>query len=293
MMEGDRAHVHEDKPEAKRMNADVRVAGVGMVPFSKPSAGAKYEDMASGAIRAALSDSGLALEDIQEAYASYVYGDSTCGQDAMYEVGLTGIPIIHVNNNCASGSTALWQARKAVAGGEVDVALAFGFEQMPPGAVVAHWDDRPAPGRARCAVAYRVQLAGAAQVRMMGAVEMTTDRRAYVLKAHLGGIVAGQVFCACLGARPREDFSPYVADFFLQLEDVKCSQDLAENPCDTRRGVDAASSQLQQGGLSGPVRSEDDPALAFLDLPGDVVEQRVATADHADAGEFEDVAHDP
>lgn len=127
------------------MVADVRVAGVGMVHFSKPSAGAKYEEMGAEAVRAALQDSGLALEDVREAYASYIYGDSTCGQVVMYAVGLTGIPIINVNNNCASGSTALWQARKAVANGAADVVLAVGFEQMRPGALGGHWDDRQAP----------------------------------------------------------------------------------------------------------------------------------------------------
>jgi len=127
------------------MAADVRVAGVGMVPFSKPSAGATYEDMGVAAVRVALQDAGVAFEDVQEAYASYIYGDSTCGQVVMYELGLSGVPIVNVNNNCASGSTALWQARKAVAGGEVDVALAFGFEQMRPGAIGSNWDDRKAP----------------------------------------------------------------------------------------------------------------------------------------------------
>jgi sterol carrier protein 2 len=127
------------------MSADVRVAGVGMIPFSKPSAGARYEDLGAGAIRAALTDSGLALEDIQQVYASYVYGDSTCGQAAFYQVGMTGVPVINVNNNCSSGSTGLWQARQAVASGAVDVALAFGFEQMERGALKDHWDDRTSP----------------------------------------------------------------------------------------------------------------------------------------------------
>ena len=94
---------------------------------------------------AALADAGLTIDDVQEAHASYVYGDSTCGQVALYAVGATGIPVVNVNNNCASGSTALWQARRAVASGEVDVALAFGFEQMRPGALAGHWDDRTAP----------------------------------------------------------------------------------------------------------------------------------------------------
>lgn len=125
------------------MNA--RVAGVGMVPFSKPSAGQQYEDMASAAIRAALCDAGIELADVQQAYASYVYGDSTAGQAALYSVGMTGIPVVNVNNNCASGSSALWLARQAVASGAADVVLAFGFEQMQRGALVEHWTDRTSP----------------------------------------------------------------------------------------------------------------------------------------------------
>ena len=58
---------------------------------------------------------------------------------------MTGIPVVNVNNNCATGSTALWLARNAVASGRVDVALAFGFEQMRPGALAEHWTDRPGP----------------------------------------------------------------------------------------------------------------------------------------------------
>ncbi|GAA5075304.1 acetyl-CoA acetyltransferase [Thermocatellispora tengchongensis] len=127
------------------MSADVRVAGVGMVPFATPSAGKRYEDLAREAIRAALTDAGLALDDVGHAFASYVYGDSACGQAALYEVGMTGVPVVNVNNNCASGSSALWLARQTVAGGETDVALAFGFEQMRRGALVEHWPDRLGP----------------------------------------------------------------------------------------------------------------------------------------------------
>jgi acetyl-CoA acyltransferase len=116
-----------------------------MIPFSKPSAGEQYEDMAARAIRAAIDDSGIALEGVQQAFGSYVYGDSTCGQAALYGVGMTGIPVINVNNNCASGSTGLWLARQAVASGAADVVLAFGFEQMQRGALVSHWEDRLSP----------------------------------------------------------------------------------------------------------------------------------------------------
>jgi sterol carrier protein 2 len=127
------------------MTADVRVAGVGMVPFATPKAGKRYEDLGAEAIRAALADSGLQFTAVQQAFASYVYGDSTCGQVALYHVGMTGIPVVNVNNNCSSGSSALFLARQAVASGEVDVALAFGFEQMQPGALVEKWEDRTSP----------------------------------------------------------------------------------------------------------------------------------------------------
>ncbi len=127
------------------MQEPVFVAGVGMTPFKKPGDNLPYTEMAAQAIRQALQDAGLAYSDVQDVYAGYVYGDSASGQRAVYEVGMTGIPVINVNNNCASGSTALYLARKAVANGSADCALAFGFEQMPAGALKTHWEDRPDP----------------------------------------------------------------------------------------------------------------------------------------------------
>ena len=82
---------------------------------------------------------------VQQAYVGYVYGDSTAGQRALYEVGMTGIPVVNVNNNCSTGSTALFLARQAVASGAVDCALALGFEQMNPGALGSVFNDRPSP----------------------------------------------------------------------------------------------------------------------------------------------------
>jgi acetyl-CoA acetyltransferase len=119
-----------------------------MIPFAKPGASASYTDMGAEAVRRALADAGIGYELVQQAYAGYVYGDSTCGQTALYEVGLTGIPIVNVNNNCSTGSTALYLARQAVALGDADCVLALGFEQMQAGALKSHWDDRP-PTRAR------------------------------------------------------------------------------------------------------------------------------------------------
>jgi acetyl-CoA acetyltransferase len=127
------------------LSNNVVVAGVGMAPFSKPGASEPYYTMASKAIRAALSNAGLDYDKVQQAYAGYVYGDSTCGQRGLYEVGMTGIPVVNVNNNCSTGSTALFLARQAVASGAVDCALAFGFEQMQPGALGSVFTDRPSP----------------------------------------------------------------------------------------------------------------------------------------------------
>jgi len=127
------------------MNQDVDVAGVGMIPFTKPGAGEAYPQMAAQATRQALADAGIGYEQVQQAYVGYVYGDSTAGQHALYEVGLSGIPIVNVNNNCSTGSTALFLARQAVASGAADCVLALGFEQMRPGALGAVFNDRPSP----------------------------------------------------------------------------------------------------------------------------------------------------
>lgn len=92
----------------------VLVAGVGMVPFTKPSDNVPYQQMGAAAAAAALTDAGLTYDKVEQAFVGYVFGDSTCGQSALYSVGLTGIPIINVNNNCSTGSTALAQATELV-----------------------------------------------------------------------------------------------------------------------------------------------------------------------------------
>src|SRR5262245_25820443 len=102
------------------------VAGVGMIPFTKPGASLTYEQMGAEAVRLALADAGVGYADIQAAYAGYIYGDSCSGQRTLYEVGVTGIPIFNVNNNCASGSTALFLARQAIESGMADIVVALG-----------------------------------------------------------------------------------------------------------------------------------------------------------------------
>ncbi|WP_028713433.1 lipid-transfer protein [Paracoccus sp. J55] len=118
------------------MTRKTYVAGVGMVKFSKPGQQESYTVMAPEAIRIALKDAEVDYKDVEQAYAGYCYGATTCGQRALYEVGMTGIPVYNLRNACATGSSALALARQAVASGMAEVALAFGFEEMRPGALL-------------------------------------------------------------------------------------------------------------------------------------------------------------
>jgi acetyl-CoA acyltransferase len=114
----------------------VFVIGVGMTKFEKPGSREwDYPDVARESGSAALADAGIAFEDVQEAFAGYVYGDSCAGERAVYELGTTGIPIYNVNNNCSTGSTALYGAARSIRGGLADCALAIGFEKMEKGSL--------------------------------------------------------------------------------------------------------------------------------------------------------------
>ncbi|WP_443026950.1 lipid-transfer protein [Sphingomonas sp. LB2R24] len=113
-----------------------------MSPFTKPGQSEDWDVMAERAIRLALADAGVGYAQVQQAFAGYVYGDSTAGQSALYRVGVTGIPIINVNNNCSTGSTALYLARQMVEAGVAECVLAVGFEQMLPGALGMVFTDR-------------------------------------------------------------------------------------------------------------------------------------------------------
>lgn len=112
----------------------VFVVGVGMTKFLKPGAHSfSYIDLGAQAVNRALLDSSIKYDKIEQAFVGYVYQSSCAGQRVLYEVGMTGIPIINVNNNCATGSTAFYLAFNAVRSGSSDCALALGFDQMKKG----------------------------------------------------------------------------------------------------------------------------------------------------------------
>ncbi len=122
------------------------VVGVGMTKFEKPGARDwDYPDMGRIAGQRALEDAGISYEDVEQAAVGWVYGESTSGERAMYELGMTGIPIYNVNNNCSTGSTALFLARQLVAGGIADCVMAMGFEKMEKGSLGAKYNDRVHP----------------------------------------------------------------------------------------------------------------------------------------------------
>jgi len=123
------------------------VVGVGMTKFEKPGRRENfdYPDMAKEAVDKAMADSGLKYTDVEQACVGYVYGDSTCGQRALYPLGMTGIPVYNVNNNCATGSSALFLAHQLVGGGIANCVLALGFEKMQKGSLAATFTDRANP----------------------------------------------------------------------------------------------------------------------------------------------------
>jgi acetyl-CoA acyltransferase len=135
-----------DAYEEDSMSNRTFVIGVGMTKFEKPgSRDWDYPDMAMEAGTKALEDAGIPYDAIEQAFVGYCYGDSTCGQRAVYQLGLTGIPVVNVNNNCSTGSSALFMARQAIKGGLADCALALGFEKMEKGSLGVKYTDRTNP----------------------------------------------------------------------------------------------------------------------------------------------------
>ncbi len=208
------------------MSGRARVVGVGMVPFSTPSRSQPYDVMGEAAVRAALTDAGIDYSAVEQAYAGYVYGDSTSGQAVLYRVGQTGIPVVNVNNNCSTGSSALWMARQAVESGAADCVLALGFEQMRRGALTMQWDDRPSPFTSFDEVATRVQ---------------PRDPQAPFAAQYFGG--AGAAYAAAHGTAP---------ETFAKIS-VKARQHAANNPYAVFRDLVTVEEVMASPQIFGPL----------------------------------------
>jgi sterol carrier protein 2 len=203
------------------MGRKVNVIGVGMVKFQKPGASEEYHVMAAKAAKTALADAKVEYGDVEEAYAGYVYGDSTCGQRAIYSVGLTGIPVINVNNNCATGSTALYLGRQAIEGGLAECVLVVGFEQMEKGALGSKFNDRTNPIDQHAGVMGRVQGFNQAPptAQMFGGAGREYRWR-YGAKRETFGKIAEK-------ARAHASKNPYaIFNERLSLEDVMASPEV-------------------------------------------------------------------
>src|SRR4030042_3117075 len=110
---------------------EVAIIGVGIHPFGRfPEK--RFQDMTRQAIKETLKDAGVAWKQIQAAYCG-CYTLSVAGHRVLHEVGLIGIPIVNVDNACATAGSAFRLAYQAIATGIYDIAIAFGVEKMPKG----------------------------------------------------------------------------------------------------------------------------------------------------------------
>jgi acetyl-CoA acetyltransferase len=239
------------------MGRRVNVIGVGMIKFSKPGASEDYPVMASKAARSAIADAGVKYEEIEQAYAGYVFGDSTCGQRAVYEIGLTGIPVFNVNNNCATGSTALFLARQAVEGGLAECVIAVGFEQMEKGALGSKFTDRTNPMDKHAAVMGKVQGFNQSPVtaQMFGGAAREYRWR-YGTKRETFGKISEK-------ARKHANQNPYALfNDLLTLEDVMASPEVFDPltryqccppTCGAAAAILCSDDFAQKHGITNPV----------------------------------------
>ncbi|MBX3276963.1 MAG: thiolase family protein [Acidobacteria bacterium] len=119
---------------------DVYVIGVGLHPFGR-FGDKDVIEIGREAVVAALEDSGVAWKDVESAYCGTVFAGPMAGNKVLARVGLTGLPIMNLENACASGGSALRLAFQDVASGFCDIALAFGFEKMPRGFIAGNPND--------------------------------------------------------------------------------------------------------------------------------------------------------
>lgn len=203
------------------MKNRVNVIGVGMTKFTKPGSSPEYHVMAADAGRMALQDARIPYDQIEQAYAGYVYGDSCCGHRAVYELGLTGIPVFNLTSNCSTGSSALFLARQAIESGAAQCVLVVGFEKMEKGALGAKFNDREPPMGRHVQVMMDVQGFNQAPpaAQMFGGAA-----REYRWKYGTPREVFGKI---AVKARRHASNNPYALfNQVLSLEEIMASEDV-------------------------------------------------------------------
>ena len=108
---------------------DVAVIGAGMVPFGKYPEKTLAE-IAWPAVKQAIDDSGVKKAEIEAAYCGTALGGMMAGQRILKTLGITGLPIVNIENACSSSSTAFREAWVAVGAGIYDVVLVIGTEKL-------------------------------------------------------------------------------------------------------------------------------------------------------------------
>ncbi len=157
-----------DKKDKRR----VFVVGIGHSKFEWPGKeSCDYPEFGAQAIQSAVVDANIESKEIQHAVAGFVYGDSTAGQTVCYRAGIQGIPIMNTNNNCATGSTALYMANKLVQSGSSCV-LAVGFEKVP-GGLQALFNDREHPAQRHLDAMWKAGIPKKRFLEKAGVTELT------------------------------------------------------------------------------------------------------------------------
>ncbi|WNC67124.1 lipid-transfer protein [Thalassotalea nanhaiensis] len=189
------------------MARKVVICGVGMVPFKKPGRSDGYEVMGANAGREALTDAGLDYSLIEQAFTSYVQGDSCSGQAALYGIGMSGIPVTNVNNNCASGSTAFALAAQAIEYGISECVMALGFEQMAPGAIEMMYPDRTSPLQRHTDAIVNLMSLDLQEAQLPPAVLMFGCQAEALMNDY--GISEQALASIAVKARKHAEFNPY------------------------------------------------------------------------------------
>jgi len=286
---------------APKANAPCYVLGVGMTKFIKPRGKVDYTELGFEAGVKALLDAGVNYDEVEQGFACYCYGDSTCGQRVFYQFGMTQIPIVNVNNNCSTGSTGLFLARQLISSGAADCVMVVGFEKMMPGSLQTFFKDRENPtGTSGLMMAqtrgYDAKAPGAAQMfgnagrEYMERYGATADDFAEIARVnHAHSVKNPYSQFRDVYTRDQILASPAIFAPLTKLQCCPTSDGGAAAVLVSQRFLDARPPQFRDRAVlvAGQSMATDPPELfsrSSIDLVGYGMSQRAARAAMAEAG---------